>query len=296
MGKRLVRGFGKDRRQASFPSCLPSYHRAGSHSSTMPDSRHRLPSLRLALGDYLPPASPVAPLAFPTFPRVPAAVHTFNYLLQPPTPLPIAPITRRPSLCAKHARRSSYAPYPSPVSPHLTLPPLPSFPLDPGAALRRPSLPSLTRPQAAPATRPATAPNFSPSSGLGHKLSCQSCRKSKKKVRGDAAVWQVRAERVGVQDAGRGAQSRSTAKVERLEGHQSARGLQAGRYCSSLPHYTGTDLLSQLRSSPPTSPPSSALGSPPHQAFDVLLECASQEYDVRKREGSLQSALSYLIE
>lgn len=146
----------------------------------MLDNRHRLPPLRFALGDYLPPPPPL-PLAPTIFSYAPPFV---NYTAPPlyPPPVGFNP-ERRLSLCSKHAhahRRASLAPYPSPISPEQLLPPLPHLPLDPSAAVRRPSLPSLTKPYVRP--RAPTGPSsFSVASPSGSKMSCHSCRKSKKR-------------------------------------------------------------------------------------------------------------------
>lgn len=116
----------------------------------MSDNRHRLPPLRFALGDYLPPP-PALPLAPATF----SYALPFTYYTAPPLyPTPSGfNAERRPSLCSKHAhahRRASIAPCPSPVSPAQILPPFPQLPLKASAMVRRPSLPSLTKPYARP--------------------------------------------------------------------------------------------------------------------------------------------------
>lgn len=145
----------------------------------MPDNRHRLPPLRFALGDYLPPPAPLPP-APATFSFTTPFAY---YPASPPYAISVGFNTeRRLSLCSKHAhahRRASLAPYPSPISPEQLLPPLPHLPLHPCATVRRPSLPSLTKPCVRP--RASTGPSFSVSSSAGSKMSCYSCRKSKKR-------------------------------------------------------------------------------------------------------------------
>lgn len=252
----------------------------------MSDNRHRLPPLRFALGDYLPPP-PALPLAPATFSYAPP----FTYYTAPPLyPTPSGfNAERRPSLCSKHAhahRRASIAPCPSPVSPAQILPPFPQLPLKASAMVRRPSLPSLTKPYARP--RALAGPSFSVVSS-GSKISCHSCRKSKKRCdeirpceRCTKRGWACTLEgqdggkrRSGSQEAGRRWSSEASSTVSDDSFLSITLRLIQALFLAEQ------DDSGAEQSSPPNSPPRSDDG--PHHSFEALLQCASDEYDVRSR-------------